>query len=155
MVSVTYPRTFTIPMPTADEMRTLYNIAATAHPKLLPQLASATDEREFFAGFVAAFEIIAGWRRQPGLSKQRVDHWVDQANRFLYERGETQVRITQKAFMLAVVAAGDVDFVIERFPYDNFVNLTFDSTARAASPSWKTVLATRQTRAPLRVEAYR
>jgi hypothetical protein len=156
MVTMTYPRSFPIPMPTAPEMIALFEIVTKAFPKLATRYFSAsdTDKRDFYFAFINAFECVASWRRLPELrtldltrAKHRVDTWADECAYFLKARG-VSAQVGVQEFMLACIAAGDVDFVINRWPYDAFVNLTQDSDYPAATAAWKTVLTTKQTRAP-------
>src|ERR1035437_5878311 len=96
MVTMTYPRSFPIEMPTAQQSVELFEIVTKAFPKLATRysLANDTDKRDFYFAFINAFECIASWRRLPGLdhldltrARHYASTWTDEAEYFLHARG--------------------------------------------------------------------
>src|SRR5216683_3347983 len=108
-VTVSYPRSYPIEMPTTEEYVRLLSIVDRVYPKSVPAYRA---HDEYFRGFVGSFERIASLRRSPGLNTalgRGVQYWADEAYSWLRERG-TPAETTNGSFWAAVVASGDVNF---------------------------------------------
>ena len=146
MVSFTYPRAYPIAMPSPTERLALLAISRTALFPHAPRL-SALDEEAFRAAFVASFEFVATLKRTDE-PKTRADEWRDRAEGWHQERG-TLATVSLSAFLLAIVAAGDVNYRFDptRWPYDVYCAL--DWSGRAAAPAWRSVLESKTIRPPI------
>jgi hypothetical protein len=147
MVTISHPTNiFPIQMPTPDEMAGLLAISRSCLFPGAPSL-SYRDRREFFSGFVAAFQYTSTLRRTDEL-KDRADLWIDRARHWAHERQGEQADIGLSAFMCAIAAAGDVAFRLDlaRWPFDIFVGLSWTAPP-AATDAWRTVLASKEIRA--------
>jgi hypothetical protein len=162
-VVVTYPRSTPIEMPTTAEFVRLLSIVARAQPNAVPKFDHASDQREFFRGFVASFERIASLRRLVGEggalvlnTKYDARWWADESYRWLRDRG-TPAETMNGSFFAAAIAAGDVAFSFANRAegISAFVGLGYDGIT-ASTKAWQRVLSSGQPRprtappAPLR-----
>jgi hypothetical protein len=145
-VRIMHPSSVTLGMHSDGEMRQLFEISARRYPQLLPK----TDTRAFsidpdadgFRSFRCAYLRIRNLGRaaRPN-SKYALSWWIQEANDWLSARGRPNVE-KGLAFVLAVIAQGDVGFVLA----DALVGQTFEfalepySTERPATDAWQKVL---------------
>jgi hypothetical protein len=144
-VTVSFPRTFSIQMPTIEEFKKLLKIVSSAHPSLVPTfgIGDQSERQQFGNGFLGSFEIISGLKRTTTLDKRDASHWARNATLFLDARGD-RVDVSVAAFMAAVVAAGDVPYSVGK--YRCHVGLTYDGGAPATADGWRRVLSSGQVR---------
>src|SRR5713226_2804529 len=78
-VTVSYPRSYPIEMPTTEQYAKLLAIVARAYPNSVP---SHQIHDGYFTGFVSSFERIASLRRSSSLNiAQGPQYWAEEAYR--------------------------------------------------------------------------
>jgi hypothetical protein len=106
-VKITHP-VRQVEVPTDDECRRLCEIIWQRYPTLRP---SRGEEKEFAAGFKAAFRFVQHHGRRAEPDRQRaLGWWVDTARDWISQNCSGGFPISGSCFVVAIIAAGDVPY---------------------------------------------
>jgi hypothetical protein len=154
-VQIFHPPAQSYPMPSAEQLHKLREIVHGHYPQLRPSFSkrwAQEEETEDFRGFCLAFEFVGSLGRTPGTTdtKHYLVHWIDAASAWCRARSLSVTGITGGSFLTAVIAHGDIEFVLKddhgKVPtvgLIEFGGVPSDDTA------WRRVLASRQVPVPL------
>ena len=127
-----------VTLPTQDEYPRLLRVVLDHHPILRPR----ADTPDYFAQFKSAFIRLSHCGRRDKIDNQRgLGFWVDDASDWCCRHNVNPPWISGGAFTAAVIACGDVEFVIEDWPHDFVCSLMFGGGGRDAKDWWRRALA--------------
>jgi hypothetical protein len=121
-VRITTPPLAKVVLPTEDEFQRLLTIVLDRYPILRPR----EDTEDFRAQFRAAFIRLAhcGRRDKPD-TERGLGWWLDDAQEWCRRHQVNPSWIGGAAFTAAVIAHGDIRYVIDDWPHDFAVALQF------------------------------
>ena len=125
-------------LPTEEEFQRLLAVVIDRYPILKPR----ADSPDYFTQFKAAFIRLLHCGRRDKVDNQRgLPFWLDDCREFCDRHRIHPSWITGAAFTAAVIAHGDIRFVMDDWPHDTAFGLQFGGGGHPASDWWRRVLA--------------
>ena len=125
-------------LPTPDEFHRLLHVVLDHYPILRPR----EETEDFRAQFRAAFIRLAHCGRRDKIDKDRgLGWWVDDCQQWCREHKVNPTWVGGAPFAAAVIASGDVKFVIDDWPHGFCVALQFGGGGIEPRDWWRRALA--------------
>ena len=108
---------------------------------VIPVLKPREDPEDFATQFRAAFIRLAHCGRRDKLDTERgFGWWLDDAREWCRRHQVNPSWIGGAAFTAAVIAHGDIRYVMDNWPHDTAFAIQFAGGGREATGQWKRVL---------------
>jgi hypothetical protein len=137
-VRITAPPLANVALPTAAEFSRLLTIVLDRYPILRPR----EDPADYAAQFRAAFIRLAHCGRRDKIDNQRgLGFWLDDCQEWCRRHKVNPTWMGGAAFTCAVIAHGDIQFVMGDWPHDFAVGLQFGGGGRESKDWWRRAAA--------------